>query len=136
MFCKQGVSAGLRPAILLKKRLWHRCFPVNFANFLRTPFLTEHLWWLPLHKFVFTIENANAVFRQSDLFLTLHKNWSFPLRISSVNVAKIHSVLHLQKEYLTIHSEKNCVLLNSFSTRIRWNRNLAASDVFHVYTNN
>ena len=22
------------------------CFPVNFAKFLRTPFLTEHLWWL------------------------------------------------------------------------------------------
>ena len=25
-------------------RLWHRCFPVNFVKFLRTPFLTEHLW--------------------------------------------------------------------------------------------
>ena len=25
-------------ATLLKKRLWHRCFPVNFAKFLRTPF--------------------------------------------------------------------------------------------------
>ena len=31
------------PATLLKKRLWHRWFPVNFAKFLRTPFLTEHL---------------------------------------------------------------------------------------------
>ena len=31
--------AGLRPATLLKKRLWHRCFPVNFTKFLRTPFL-------------------------------------------------------------------------------------------------
>ena len=40
--------AGLRPATLLKKRLWHRCFPVNFAKFLRTPFLTEHLRWLLL----------------------------------------------------------------------------------------
>ena len=30
---------GLRPANLLKKRLWHRCFPVNFTKFLRTPFL-------------------------------------------------------------------------------------------------
>ena len=36
--------AGLRPFY----RLWHRCFPVNFAKFLRTPFLTEHLWWLLL----------------------------------------------------------------------------------------
>ena len=32
-------AAGLRPATLLKKRLWHRCFPVNFEKFLRTPFL-------------------------------------------------------------------------------------------------
>ena len=30
----------------LKKRLWHRCFPLNFAKFLRTHFLTEHLRWL------------------------------------------------------------------------------------------
>ena len=30
--------AGLRPVTLLKKRLQHRCFPVNFAKFLRTPF--------------------------------------------------------------------------------------------------
>ena len=37
------------PATLLKKRLWHRWFPVNFAKFLRTPFLTEHLWWLLLN---------------------------------------------------------------------------------------
>ena len=33
--------AGLRPrpATLFKKWLWHRCFPVNFAKFLITPFL-------------------------------------------------------------------------------------------------
>ena len=31
--------AGLRSATLLKKRLWHKCFSVNFAKFLRTPFL-------------------------------------------------------------------------------------------------
>ena len=28
-----------QPAILLKKRFWHRCFPVNFVKLLRTPFL-------------------------------------------------------------------------------------------------
>ena len=68
MFCKKGVLrnftkftgkhqcqslffnkvAALRPATLLKKRLWHWCFPVNFAKFLRTAFFTEHLWWLLL----------------------------------------------------------------------------------------
>ena len=31
--------AGLRPATLLKMRLCYRCFPVNFAKFLRTSFL-------------------------------------------------------------------------------------------------
>ena len=33
---------------LLKKRLWHRCFPVNFAKFLRATFFTEQLRWLLL----------------------------------------------------------------------------------------
>ena len=28
------------------ERLWHRCFPVNFAKFLRTSFFTEQLRWL------------------------------------------------------------------------------------------
>ena len=44
VFCKKGVPffnevAGLRPATLWKKGLLHRCFPVNFGKFLRTPFL-------------------------------------------------------------------------------------------------
>ena len=32
-----------------KKRLWHRCFPVNFAKFVKTPFLqnTSGGWLLP-----------------------------------------------------------------------------------------
>ena len=34
--------AGSRPATLLKRRLWRMCFPVNFAKFLTTLFLTEH----------------------------------------------------------------------------------------------
>ena len=41
--------ADLSPATLLKKRLWHMCFPVNFAKFVRTLFFTEHLRSLLLH---------------------------------------------------------------------------------------
>ena len=41
--------AGLRSATLLKKRLWRKCFPVNFVKFLRTPFFIERLWWLLLN---------------------------------------------------------------------------------------
>ena len=44
VFCEKGLTL----ATLLKKGLWHRCFPVNFVKFLRTPFLTEHPWWLLL----------------------------------------------------------------------------------------
>ena len=74
VFCKKGVLrnfakftgkelcrslffnkvAGLTPATLLRKRLWHRCFPVNFARFLRTSFLTEHLQWLLLKTATWT----------------------------------------------------------------------------------
>ena len=43
--CLQKQSSG-GVATILKKRLWHSCFPVNFEKFLRTPFFTEHLWWL------------------------------------------------------------------------------------------
>ena len=33
--------AGLRPATLFEKRLWHRCFPMNFAKVSRTPFFNR-----------------------------------------------------------------------------------------------
>ena len=53
VFCKKGVIpnfakfAGKHPcqvslltkSFFKKKRLWHRCFPVNFAKFVKTPFL-------------------------------------------------------------------------------------------------
>ena len=38
LFLLKLQTSVLRPATLLKKRLWHRCFLVNFAKFLRTPF--------------------------------------------------------------------------------------------------
>ena len=43
---------------LLKKRLWHRYFPVNFGKFLRRYFLTEHLRWLLLYVAFFYLEVA------------------------------------------------------------------------------
>ena len=64
VFCKRGVLRNftnfpgkhqyqsLRPVTLLKKRLWHRCFLVNFAKFLRTPFFIEPLWLLLLYYYL------------------------------------------------------------------------------------
>ena len=45
------------PRGVLQKRLWHRCFPVNFAKFLKTTFLTEHLRWLLL----LSVKNSKIV---------------------------------------------------------------------------
>ena len=47
---KVFLKIELRPTTLLRKRLWHRCFLMNFAKFLRTPLLIEHLWWLLLNQ--------------------------------------------------------------------------------------
>ena len=41
-------TALLRSATLLKNRLLHLCFHVNFAKFLRTSFFIEDHWWLLL----------------------------------------------------------------------------------------
>ena len=34
---------SLKAGTLLNKRLWRRCFPVNFAKFLGTTFFVEHI---------------------------------------------------------------------------------------------
>ena len=42
------VCLSQRPASLLKKRLWRRCYPLNFAKFPGTVFLKEQLCWVLL----------------------------------------------------------------------------------------
>ena len=41
-------ALGLKICNFNKKRLQHRCFPVNILKFLRTAFFMEHLWCLLL----------------------------------------------------------------------------------------
>ena len=82
VFCKKGVVrnftkftgkhlcqrlffnkvADLRPATLLKKSLWYRCFPVNFVKFLTTPFFTEHL-----RRLLLLCQNKMCVLLGADL---------------------------------------------------------------------
>ena len=52
------------PETLSKRGLWHRCFHVNFVKFLRTPFLTEHLWWLLLNIERLGDGDAGCLFQQ------------------------------------------------------------------------
>ena len=56
-----SVDKVFRPATLLKKRLWHRCFPLNFAKFLRTslfyrtpPIAASVISCLPISRSYFT----------------------------------------------------------------------------------
>ena len=64
VFCKKVFLASflikLQGWALLKQRLWHRCFPVNFVKFLRTAFFIEHLWWLLLK--LLSIETKSSSF--------------------------------------------------------------------------
>ena len=41
-------NVSFRPATLFKKRLWHKCFPVNFSEIFKNTFFIEHLRWLLL----------------------------------------------------------------------------------------
>ena len=44
--------ATLKAGNFIKKRLQHRCFPLNIAKFLRTAFFIEDLGWLFLRRFL------------------------------------------------------------------------------------
>ena len=70
----------MRPATLLKKRLWHECFPVNFAKFLRKPFLQNTTGWLLLKGTVIIIikqqEVSTSNYQVTSSFIRI---FSFPL---------------------------------------------------------
>ena len=45
IFCQRPKTCNF-----IKKKVWHRCSPGNFAKFLRTHIFIEHFWWLLLNK--------------------------------------------------------------------------------------
>ena len=62
---------GLRLATLFKKRLWHRCFPVNFVKFLKTTFYIEHPWWLLFPRLSLYIFFAALLYNPGNCFRKL-----------------------------------------------------------------
>ena len=59
--------AGLRPVTLLKKRLWHRCFPVNFQKFV-TFFLRSTSGQLLLNDQCFhRLETSQWIYKANQL---------------------------------------------------------------------
>ena len=73
-------------ATLLKKKLWHRCFPVNFLEFLRTTFLTEHLRWLRMR----VVFNKLPVTNWNRTALTISKLWRLGLYLSLIVLIVLH----------------------------------------------
>ena len=73
------IKLQARSATVLKKGLWHRCFPVNFAKFLRTPFLQNTLRRLLL-KFLNsreTVSETNLLVNTFSLFTLYFKERIF-----------------------------------------------------------
>ena len=59
--------AALRPATLLKKRLWHKCFPANLVKFSRSPFLqntTDGCFFSGFYVTVFPFTRMHIVQRK------------------------------------------------------------------------
>ena len=63
---------------LLKRRLWHRCFPVNFAKILRTPFLQNTTGQLLLSL-------VNISLLQQNFFWNNSKNECYSQSWSRIN---------------------------------------------------
>ena len=76
VFCKKGVLGNFAKFTgkHLCQRLWHRCFPVNFAKFPRTPFIIEHLWWLLLSCQSFV--TVNVKYSKMKLIMGVFLLWS------------------------------------------------------------
>ena len=90
----QSLFLGMRPATLLKKRLWNRCFPVNFAKFLRTSFLKENVRWLLLFlwKIIYETLRASVGYwdRGADLAISRTKGVLKQCNKSTTAVCEIH----------------------------------------------
>ena len=56
-----------------KKRIWHRCFPINFAKFSRTFLFIEHLRWLLL--IIPNFEHTQQINQFHLLTLNMYSLW-------------------------------------------------------------
>ena len=111
--------AGFRPATLLKKRLWHRCFPENFANFLRTPFLQSTSGRLLLKRAPSNLlKNNNQWCKKNKNPYCSYSNIPF----HSLNIS-ITIYLHMMDFYLqmslsnSLNGKDVVVLFNPFMTK-------------------
>ena len=95
---------GLTPATLFKKRHWHRCFPVNFSKFLRTPFLQKTSGELLLN--IFSDGNKAIAFD----YLITNCNYQYHLSNGCLIISKIRLLYFLIRCYFILFNvtRNNC----------------------------
>ena len=101
----QSLFFCLSPETLLKKWLWHRCFLVNFAKFLRTTFFRnnvfiEHFWCLLLTQ----TRNQSVTYIVSLLWIIDRQ-----IRISSITAGR--QVISLLYKGIVIKNEEDLQII-------------------------
>ena len=114
---------ALRSATLLKKRLWHSCFPVNFPKFLRTPFLQNisgrlllnavKLDSVKLQKQQYTPIPSKAKQNSKILLFTpwislYYSTQQYYLSVSTIQTNSRNCMYYTKNLCYTINSRKNC----------------------------
>ena len=66
----------------IEKRLWHRCFPVNLAKFLRTPFFKEHLRYLLLFFACISLKREGCFCGKIFVHMSRFGSTKYSLRLS------------------------------------------------------
>ena len=102
--------AGLRPATLLKKRPWYRCFPVNFAKFLRAPFSQTPLVAASVNSTL--MPNVVKTFRNSKKTSLMSEMSLIKWKITSNVILKASAMLQFRNNW----SANTLVCLSKFAS--------------------
>ena len=99
--------AGPRPETLLKYRLWHEFYPVNFTKFLRTPFLQNTFKRLHLKMMIKVQMTMNYFCRKDDrrkafslISSQEYCQGSSPLQIFDTQGAGVASAQNLSSDFV------------------------------------
>ena len=80
-----------------KKRLWHRCFPMKFANFLRTPIFIKYLWWLLLE-----VDSKSSLTSKDLFFAAIFRKISNPKCLIGFWIHLCFDIVSIQKAVRSI----------------------------------
>ena len=110
--------AGLQVCIFIKKRLQHRCFPVNIARFLRTPILFF------CNSAIETTNNVIYILAENFIFsFSIYKIFSYLLSFANFSSTKFefafsffsHTITNISHNISNVSFSSSLNRLNAFS---------------------